>query len=209
MRGNVDLSTGSDVFTNYRGGRVETKGSFIAASFKNDGVLAPGGSGVVQRTSIIGNVVQSKTGGYAVDLIKTGGGAIEADRIDISGNATLAGTIVVLPSGDLGKSGSIVIASVTDGDLTQSFGHITRSGGYRYKLSATYGATDYLTLNWLLGASVVDTLNDGVGVTPAQRQMATHLDQLLDDGAGSSDFEDMVDDIADMTPAQAQRRSTR
>ncbi len=82
VRGNVDLGTGTDVFANLETGRVESRATFVAASFQNSGIPTPGGLGAVQRTSFTGNVSQSNVGRFAVDLIGDGS-TVEADRIDI------------------------------------------------------------------------------------------------------------------------------
>ena len=56
----------------------------------NQGTLSPGGSGVIQTTALTGNLVQTSTGVFVVDL-----GATTADRINVTGTAVLAGTVLV------------------------------------------------------------------------------------------------------------------
>lgn len=209
VRGNVDLGGGADVFDNLQSGLVETGSTFVAASFINRGTISPGGDGTVQTTAITGNLEQTGTGRYAVDLVETGG-SIDADRIDVNGNATLAGTVVVTSSGDLGASGSIVIASVENGDLTNELGEVVSNGRHRYTLSATYGAIDYLLLSWILGPTVTETIaGSGGPASPGQLQMAQHLDQVVDNGTGSMAFDGMVNEIAGMTPGQARQALDR
>ncbi|MDQ8700066.1 autotransporter domain-containing protein [Hyphomicrobium sp. LHD-15] len=207
IRGNVFMSHGDDVFNNSQSGTVESASSLAVETFVNRGILSPGGASV-QTTQFSGDLNQTSTGRYLVSLAESSG-SVTADRIDISGNATLAGTVVVQTSGNLGASGSIVIAS-SDGDLTNNLGAVRRSGGYAYTLSATYGATDYLTLNWLLApGGVVDTVNETGSAAPNQQATAAHLDRIAEGGGGTQTFDDMVSDVASMTSGQAQQAVER
>jgi hypothetical protein len=203
VQGNVFMGSGADVFTNYQSGTVYSGSDLQAETFVNRGILSPGGPSYAQTTQIHGDIQQTSTGRYVVDVVEIAS-TVFADRIDVDGNATLAGTVVVQRSGDIGASGSIVIASVVNGDLTNNLGAVRRSGGYKYSLSATYGATDYLTLNWLLApGGVVETVNGNGTVAPGQQAVASHLDRMAESGGGSAAFEDMVNDVADMSSAQA------
>ncbi|WP_439541830.1 autotransporter outer membrane beta-barrel domain-containing protein [Hyphomicrobium sp.] len=209
--GSVSMGLGVDALTNTQSGIIESRASLSAESIVNSGILSPGGRGDIQTTQVTGNLQQTSTGKYAVDLVESSG-AVTADRIDVDGNATLAGTVVVNTSGDLGRSGSIVIASVTNGDLTNNLGKVESSGGYRYQLTATYGVTDYLTLNWMFGmATVAETINGtgGGNVSPSQQKIAAHLDAAVGNGDGTAAFDDMVETVADMTPEEAQNAANK
>jgi len=95
--GSIDLGAGVNSLHNEAAGVVNS-GATIALGvgnlFQNDGLLSPGGQGLVQTTAITGNLQQSATGVYAVDLdlMKTGM-AGEADLLTVSGVAALGGQV--------------------------------------------------------------------------------------------------------------------
>ncbi|HEX9204710.1 MAG TPA: autotransporter domain-containing protein [Candidatus Deferrimicrobiaceae bacterium] len=112
VTGSVDLGEGSNSFRNMAGAtfnpgaKVQLGGG---NTLTNDGILSPGGAGVVQTTVLGGNLVngkpvganlvQSGTGKYEVDLDLRGG---KADRIELDGIADLAGQVEVHLTDNLG-----------------------------------------------------------------------------------------------------------
>ena len=58
----------------------------------NDGILSPGGSGIIQTTAVTGNLVQSASGTLTVDVDLTAG---LADRLNITDTAELNGNVAV------------------------------------------------------------------------------------------------------------------
>lgn len=119
--GDVDLFIGNNTFNNHASGHFASGASVVLGAgnaLTNAGILSPFGVGTVGTTGLSGDLVQTDSGRYAVDLDFATG---SADRIDVSGSAVLAGTVVANP-----------LAAGTIAGLAQQF-HI---------LSATGGVTD-------------------------------------------------------------------
>ena len=95
VTGNVDLGSGNNAFNN-KVGALFNSGKTINLGagnlLTNDGTLSPGESGNVFTTALTGNMLQSATGTYAVDL-DVQKPSDEADRINVSGTANLAGKV--------------------------------------------------------------------------------------------------------------------
>ncbi|MGV8990573.1 MAG: hypothetical protein ACOH1Q_04125 [Thiobacillus sp.] len=93
--GNVNLGTGSNVFNNKLGGTLVSGPSvMIGGTLTNDGAISLGGLGNVFTTFVSGNLVQGGTGALSLDLdFGTG----TADRINVSGFASLSGSVVINP----------------------------------------------------------------------------------------------------------------
>ncbi|MFZ5677118.1 MAG: hypothetical protein ACOZAM_29505 [Pseudomonadota bacterium] len=102
MAGNVDLGTGANGYTNAQNALFEM-GALVnlndgANKLLNNGILAPGASNLIDTvytTALKGNIEQSITGFYVVDLDFVAGDAItgNADRINATGEAALKGTV--------------------------------------------------------------------------------------------------------------------
>ena len=93
ITGNVDLGGGANTFNNmpvgtFNSGTAVNLGA--GNTLTNAGNLSPGGIGTVQTTALTGNIVQTGTGTFTVDMA-----GASADRIDATGSADLAGTVVV------------------------------------------------------------------------------------------------------------------
>jgi uncharacterized protein with beta-barrel porin domain len=96
--GNVDLGPGRNAFNNLAGGTFDTGAAIKLGAgnvLTNNGNLSPGGAGVIQATALTGNLVQAGNGRITVDFNPASG---QADRLDVSGAAQLAGQVVVNPS---------------------------------------------------------------------------------------------------------------
>lgn len=205
--GNIDLGAGSDTVTNHVTGVLEVETKLSAETIVNHGILSPGGRGGIQTTKITGNLQQTSSGQFLVS-IRDVDGVVTADKIEVVGDAMLAGTVGVRLSkqGDIGRSGSVVIASVTGGDLTNNLGPVESRGGYKFSLSANYGIIDYLSLNWrLISESVAELITENGAASANQMTTAEVLDKAEDDGIGDKSFSAMVADIADMSPEEAQQ----
>ena len=93
--GSVDLGSGANSFDNKADMIFDSgvtaylgQGNFLT----NEGLLSPGAYQSVLTTSVTGNVIQSPTGTYGVDLdLETQ----SADRIDVTGTADVSGTVAV------------------------------------------------------------------------------------------------------------------
>ncbi len=93
ITGNVDLGTGTNIFIN-RAGATFNSGATVnlgaGNTLTNAGDLSPGRVGTVQTTALTGNIVQTGTGTFTVDVA-----GATSDRVNASGTAVLAGTVVV------------------------------------------------------------------------------------------------------------------
>jgi uncharacterized protein YhjY with autotransporter beta-barrel domain len=98
VTGSVNLGKGDNAFNNNAGATfntgpmVDLGSSASAGTLTNGGRLSPGGSGVVMTTALTGDLHQTGTGTYAVDLNPQTGAS---DRIDVSGTANLGGKAAV------------------------------------------------------------------------------------------------------------------
>ena len=91
--GNVILGSGTNAFNNMAGG-VFNSGAMVdlgaGHTLTNAGTLSPGGAGVIQATTLTGNLVQSATGRLLTDINIAGN---TSDRVNVSGTANLAGAV--------------------------------------------------------------------------------------------------------------------
>jgi hypothetical protein len=93
--GNIDLGPGRNAFNNLIGGTFNpgaTVNLGAGNTLNNAGNLSPGGIGVIQTTALTGNLVQGGSGKITVDLDPASG---QADRINASGTANLAGRVAI------------------------------------------------------------------------------------------------------------------
>ena len=91
--GNVIVASGTNAFNNMAGGVFNagvTVNLGAGNTLTNAGTLSPGGLGVIQTTTMTGNLVQTATGRLVTDINIAGG---TSDRINISGTANLAGAV--------------------------------------------------------------------------------------------------------------------
>ena len=98
IAGNVDLGAGVNAFNNQAGG-VFYMGPAVSVgagnTLTNSGVLMAGVTGgTIQTTALTGNLVQTSTGQLLVDANWATG---QASRINVSGTAVLAGSVLVNP----------------------------------------------------------------------------------------------------------------
>jgi hypothetical protein len=95
VTGSVDLGAGVNSFHNEAGASFDSGAVAILGSgnlLTNDGLLSPGGRGNIMTTAITGNLAQTGRGSYVLDLDYATGAA---DRLEVSGSSTLAGTVAV------------------------------------------------------------------------------------------------------------------
>ena len=151
--GSIDLGAGTNSLHNQAAGAVYS-GATIALGagnlFQNDGLFSPGGAGLVQTTAITGNLIQSATGIYGVDLdlMKTGQTG-EADLATVSGAAIVGGQVKVgVLNGGYALPGqhSVVILTAAGGYTDSSLALSTPASAVAtYSLSETATA---LSLNY-------------------------------------------------------------
>jgi uncharacterized protein with beta-barrel porin domain len=98
VTGNVTLGTGTNAFNNMAGGFFNAGATVQLGAgnvLTNAGTISPGGTGVVQTTTLTGNLVQTATGRLVTDIGIAGN---TSDRINVSGTASLAGGVRILVS---------------------------------------------------------------------------------------------------------------
>ena len=95
VTGSVDLGGGANAFHNQAGATFNSGATVnlaAAGTLTNDGTLSPGGAGTVLASSLTGRLEQSASGTYLVSLdLATN----TADKVSVSGPATLAGSVAV------------------------------------------------------------------------------------------------------------------
>lgn len=94
ISGDVDLGSGANKLDNLAGGVISSGRVTVGSgnTFANAGDLSPGGRGVIAKTVVIGNFVQTASGRMVVDINEAA--ATKADSIEVTGRATLAGLVV-------------------------------------------------------------------------------------------------------------------
>jgi uncharacterized protein YhjY with autotransporter beta-barrel domain len=96
--GNIDLGRGTNAFRNTATSTLLTLDyvKLNGGLLTNDGVLTPGGNGLVQVSSVEGDFKQTGTGVFLADLdLGKTGKAGEIDRLDITGSLDLKGKFVL------------------------------------------------------------------------------------------------------------------
>lgn len=133
--GNVNLGSGANAFNNLSSGLFEMGASVnIGAGnvLTNDGALSPGGEGAIHTTEVTGHLVQSAAGSILIDVDPMTG---QADLINVSGTASLAGTLRVNPinAGPAPGFQEITILHA-DGGITDNGITIVNTGAITYSL---------------------------------------------------------------------------
>jgi autotransporter-like protein len=177
ITGNINMPTGYVV--NYSGGVINSGATIDVNSigFYNYGALSPGGDNAVQTTSISGDFSQgfyfSEPGSYVTTLASP----TSADKLAITGDANLAGIIVVNRTGSIGNTGQVAILTAA-GTLTNS-ATVTQNGwGYSLTTDSAYDPSthttvDRLLLNW--NRMSLASYLSSVTLTAQQSQVATIL----------------------------------
>jgi uncharacterized protein YhjY with autotransporter beta-barrel domain len=171
--GSVNLGGGLNQFNNYAGGRVNAGAILYLGAgnrFLNDGILAPGGSHVLETTALTGNFLQFNDGTLEFEL----GPRAVYDRLAISGTAELAGTVsAALYGGFVPVKGDqftvLTAASGVTGEFTNLVDPL--QGKYALHLGTIYGPTQ---INLI-------TLQDSFvpfALTHNQRAVARNLDSF-------------------------------
>ena len=93
MTGSVDLGTGANAFNNNAGGLYNMGANTVLGAgnaLVNNGTVSPGGVNNVFTSAVTGNFTQTSLGTYLLDVDF---GPNTADRINVSGTASLAGLL--------------------------------------------------------------------------------------------------------------------
>ena len=124
--GNIDLGSGTNSFLNTATSTLQTLDyvKLNGGLLTNDGILTPGGNGVVQTTLVEGSFKQTTTGVFLTDLdLGKTGKAGEIDRLDVTGSLDLKGKFVL----QIADPGHILPGDHTATILNGS-GSVTSSG---------------------------------------------------------------------------------
>ena len=120
--GNVDLGSGRNVFNNLSGG-VFNSGAIVnlgaGNALINTGVLSPGGTGLIQTTTLTGNLVQGSAGKLLIDFDQA---TNKTDRLNVTGSATLGGQVVV------NLANAVPTAGLTTSTIVHADGGATGNG---------------------------------------------------------------------------------
>ena len=93
LTGSVDLGAGTNAINNQAGATFNMGASVMLGAgnnLTNDGIMSPGGAGYVLASTVTGNLTQTATGNYLLDVDlkpKT------ADSISVNGTALLSGVV--------------------------------------------------------------------------------------------------------------------
>ncbi|MES0885326.1 autotransporter domain-containing protein [Roseibium sp. SCP14] len=120
LTGRVDLGEGANVFRNLAGGYFAAGATVNIGSgntFSNAATFSPGGSDSILTTAVTGNLVQTATGVFAVDVDLVTG---MSDLVNISGTADMAGSV------DVGLQ-NITVEDLSAG--AQEFTLVSAAGG--------------------------------------------------------------------------------
>jgi len=122
VTGNVDLGGGNDVFENRPGGLFNSGTRVFLGNgdlLRNAGTLSPGGKGSIRTTALTGNVLQTGSGTFAVDLNL---GNRSTDRLNVSGTAVLDGVVKVAVQNPALLSDRFTILSAAGGTTDNGLG---------------------------------------------------------------------------------------
>lgn len=175
----ADINT----FINASGGLFNA-GSFVdvgtQGTLDNEGTINPGGAGRIERTELIGKLVQRGTGRLEVDVDH---GAGRADRIDATGTATLSGKVVPnLTNIDVADTKKAFTILTADGGVTDSGLTVTDTAVIDYEL--LYPAAETVRLGVAL-----DFTPDGLNQN--QNAVAGYIARSIGNGAPAG-FDDML-----------------
>jgi hypothetical protein len=111
VTGNLQFGGGANAFNNLPGGTFVTASSINlgnnANALTNSGLLNIGGSGNIVTTALTGQFVQTSAGTMAVDVNM--GGGLPSDRLTVSGNASVGGTIKPFNSYLMPNQGATIV----------------------------------------------------------------------------------------------------
>jgi hypothetical protein len=173
ITGNVDLGAGINAFNNRLGGTFRSGANAVLGAgntLTNAGDLSPGGTGTIQTTVLTGNLVQTGTGSFIVDIDGTSN-----DLVTITGTANFAGFVAPNVINLSGLTGSAIIASASS--LTNT---ATAIDTELTDFSLRVLGGNELELLWL-PARLANLLSGPL--TPNQQAMVAYIDALTLAGA--------------------------
>ncbi|MDH4981419.1 autotransporter domain-containing protein [Hyphomicrobium sp. D-2] len=163
--------------SNLVSGVLNTADTVTAATVTNEGTIAPGGRGSVQITIVGGDLVQTATGVYAVDLdpASTGGPLTTNDALGVTGSAVLAGKVEA-------RFKSVPLAAAQTFTILSALGGLTDDGLGLIASPVARAALEFVGDDLLLSYSI-DFSDVGV-LNPNQRAIARNLQSVFEAGSG-------------------------
>ena len=170
----VNGSIASSALTVNAGGTIGGNGIIGNTTINGGGTLAPGNS--IGTLTVQGNLVMTSAAAYIVEVSPT-----NADRTNVTGTATLGGTVQAVFAPGAYISRTYTILSATSGS-TGTFSSLTTSGlPAGFKAGLSYTATDTI-LNLFANLSVLPNDIGAGGLSINQRNVATALDNFFNSG---------------------------
>ncbi|MDA7949781.1 MAG: autotransporter domain-containing protein, partial [Hyphomicrobiaceae bacterium] len=183
VTGNVQFlggGIGNSLFNNQVGGLFNagtTVNLGAGNRLRNAGTLAPGGEGAIQTTELDGNITQTGTGTFQVDVDQTAG---TADRVNASGSAELDGNVQVRLQNAAPGEQSVTILSAAGGTTDNGL-DVLSSPILQASLSFP-NATDVVLTTEI--DFTPDSVDLGVDLNVNQTNIAEHLDESFNAGGG-------------------------
>lgn len=202
MTGNVTLGAGTNAFNNQSGGTFNS-GSTVTLgtgnTLTNAGNLSPGGSSTVSTTTITGNLVQTSEGTMTITVDTTAG---TADRIDVTGTATLDGTIATNVINQSRDEVTVTILSATGGTSNSGVSLAANSPAFQASLSFPNANDVVLTtsIDFSAGAGNANQRSIGNSLNTAfdagQGDLQPILNALLNNVSGTDAYQDALDQLS-------------
>ena len=174
ISGDIIFNSGvGNVVDNRPGGVIEafTAIDLNGGQLRNAGTLQVGGAGAIGRTTVTGDLVQSATGRLVVETNHSIG---TADLLDVQGTARLGGMVEVHPLSLANRP--VTVLSATGGLAVDPGLSVSRTHLYRFDTQQSGNS---------LQVQPVAEFSAAAGpLGKNQRQVAAHLQQLWDSGAG-------------------------
>ena len=169
VTGDVDLGRGTNAFNNLAGGTFNVGADVnlgAGNTLTNAGTLSPGGTGTIRTTALSGNLVQTSTGVFVVDI-----NGAAADRVNVSGSASLAGAV----------QPNVLSRTATAFTILSAAGGVTNNG-LTLQASPALDATLLFNATDVVLAFSVDFLRPGLNGN--QAAIAANLNAALAAGQG-------------------------
>ncbi len=176
VTGDVSLTGGNNLFDNLDGGLLNSGVSVDLGAgnlLRNAGTLSPAGVGTVSATALTGNLTQTGSGVFEVDVDRVAG---TADRVDVTETADLAGSVRVQVQGAAPGEQSNIILSAAGGT--------TDNGLSVLSSPALQASLAFPNANDVVLTTEVNFAPDAVDLNENQTNLAGNLNEIFDAGGG-------------------------
>ncbi|MBX3487069.1 MAG: autotransporter domain-containing protein [Candidatus Paracaedibacteraceae bacterium] len=200
---NVGSNLGGDI-TVQSGATISGNGTTRNLTINNDGFVAPGNS--IGTLHVAGDYIQNGTYNCEVNgVIGIPVAGTDNDLIDVTGNATLGGTLNVIPSGVFANGQSVVYTVLTSTGLGgSSFTSVTGTSPL-FTYQANYTGTDaQLTLTKTYNISQIVTEGNLGSVAS---YMDNHAPATLEARLNTLTTEQLEQALSDLDPAEETQKT--